>query len=116
LHRSRQSSKEADGSRCKKLTAADEFWHELVLNGVGGWSVAEAKERISHEEALRWSAYREKRGTLNLGLRLEAGFALIAWTINRALGGKAEMLEFMPHFDPPEASIEDVMSLLAGKR
>jgi hypothetical protein len=88
----------------------------MVLNGVGGWSVAEAKERISHEEALKWSAYREKRGTLNLGLRLEAGFALIAWTINRALGGKAEMQDFMPHFDPPEASIEDVMSLLAGKR
>jgi hypothetical protein len=89
----------------------------MVLNGVGGWSVAEAKERISHEEALKWSAYREKRGTLNLGLRLEAGFALIATTINRALGGKAEMQDFMPHFDQhQEASLEDVMSLLAGKR
>ena len=87
-----------------------------MLNGVGGRSVAEAKERLSHIEALKWQAYIEKRGTLDLGLRLEAGFAMLAWQINRALGGKAEMNDFMPHFDEPEASLSDVMNMLTGKR
>ena len=87
-----------------------------MLNGVGGRSVAEAKERLSHIESLKWMAYIEKRGSLNLGLRVEAGFALIAYTINRALGGKAEMQDFLPHFDEPEATLSDVMNMLTGKR
>ena len=87
-----------------------------MLNGVGGASVAEAKERISYAEALQWQAYVEKRGTINLGLRLEVGFALLAWTINRALGGKAEMSDFMPHFDEPDATLADVMTILTGAK
>lgn len=85
-----------------------------MQNGIGGRTVAEAKDRLSHAEALDWADYVERRGTLNLGLRLEAGFALIAWTINRALGGKAEMHDFMPHFDEPEADLSDVMKILSG--
>lgn len=87
-----------------------------MLNGVGGASVAEAKERLTYAEALQWQAYIEKRGTLNLGLRLEVGFALIAWCINQAMGGKAEMRDFMPHLDEPEATLTDVMSILTGAK
>lgn len=76
--------------------------------------MAEAKERLSQAEYLAWIEYRELRGSLNLGLRLEEGFALIATTINRALGGKATMHDFMPHFDEPEATLEDVMKMLTG--
>ena len=38
-----------------------------------------------------------KRGTLNVGLRIEAGFALLAWIVNRSLGGHARMEDYMPH-------------------
>jgi hypothetical protein len=88
----------------------------LVLNGVGGCSVEEAKERLSHEETLKWQAYMEKRGPLDLGLRMEMGFALIAWMINRALGGKAEIEDFTPHVERAQASLSDVMNILSGKQ
>lgn len=69
---------------------------------------------MTQAEFMDWVEYREKRGTLHMGLRLEAGFALIATSINRAMGGKAEMEDFMPHMGR-EASIEDVMGILSGK-
>jgi hypothetical protein len=87
-----------------------------VLAGVGGCTVAEAKERLTYEEALAWSAYMRKRGSLNVGMRLEHGFALLAAMINNALGGRAELRDFMPHAEPKQGTIEDVMTLLAGKK
>ena len=87
-----------------------------MLAGVGGCTVSEAKERITYEEALAWSAYMQKRGSLNVGMRLEYGFALLAAMINNALGGKATLRDFMPHAEPQQGSIEDVMSLLAGRK
>jgi hypothetical protein len=85
-----------------------------VLNGVGGRTVEEAKERMSYAEALQWRQYLERRGTTHLGMRLEAGFALLASSINRALGGKASIEDFMPHADPPD-SLAQVMNILSGK-
>lgn len=41
----------------KKLTPADEVWHELVLNGIGGCTIREAKERIDYDEYRAWVAY-----------------------------------------------------------
>lgn len=87
-----------------------------MLNGVGGRTVAEAKERMTYSEALLWSAYIRKRGTVHLGMRLENGVALLATQINRAIGGKAEMSDFMPHADPKVADLADVMKLVSGGR
>ena len=86
-----------------------------MLNGIGGRTVAEAKERMSYDEARAWEAYARKRGTLHVGMRLEYGFALIAMSINRALGGKATLHDFMPHVEQEPAGIADVMNLLSGK-
>lgn len=85
-----------------------------MLNGVGGRTVEEAKERMTYAEALQWQDYLTSRGTVHVGMRLEAGFALIAMSINHALGGKATIEQFMPHFDEPQASLEDVMQMLTG--
>lgn len=85
-----------------------------MLNGVGGATVARAKESISQAEFLDWIEYRERRGSLNLGMRLEAGFSLLAVSINRGLGGHAKIEDFMPHMDDPEATIGDVMKMLTG--
>jgi hypothetical protein len=86
-----------------------------VLNGVGGRTIEEAKERLSYVEAQQWAAYMQRRGSLNVGTRLEWGFALIAAAINNGLGGNATQRQFMPHADEAEGSLGDVMKLLSGK-
>ena len=85
---------------------------ELVLNGVGGRTVEEAKECMSYAEALMWQEFLEKRGTVHIGMRLEACTALIATMMNRRWGGKATMETFMPHLEEKESSLEDVMKEL----
>ena len=57
-----------------------------------------------------------KRGSMHLGMRLDRGFALLAWIINHALGGKATMDEYMPYADPKIATIQDVMDILSTGR
>lgn len=93
------------------------MWHELVLHGIGGCTIAEAKERLTYEEALSWFAFINKRGSLNDGMRLEGGFALIAMMISRAMGGKAEMADFMPHVEKDDPlSIDSVFKKLTGAK
>ncbi|MDD0974980.1 phage tail assembly protein T [Pseudomonas fontis] len=86
------------------------MWHELVLNGVGGTSIAEAKATLSYAEVLAWVAYRDKHGSLNPVRRQELAAAIIALQVNRGAGGKAELIDFMPHAEQPGASLEQAMS------
>lgn len=93
-----------------------------MLNGIGGRTIAEAKQRLTYHEALDWFAFIRKRGTLNVGMRLEALFAqqsvLIcsAAGIKKQGGGQFSMTDFMPHADEPdELSIEDAMKALGVK-
>lgn len=86
-----------------------------MLNGIGGATIEEAKQRISYVEFLSWIAYKNKRGSLNIGNRLESGFALIASILSKAHGGTSEMKDFMPHADEKVADVSDVMNLLSGK-
>ena len=65
----------------KKLTAADEVWCELVLAGVGGKTIEEAKQRLSYDEFQLWVEYRKRHGPLWHGPRLEHGAALVAHTV-----------------------------------
>lgn len=89
-----------------------------MLNGVGGRTIEEAKERMSHVEAMQWSAYLQRRGSLHIGRRLEWGFALLAQRIDNALGGHATQADFMPHEQADQApqSIGDVMKILSGRK
>ena len=73
------------------------MWHELVLHGVGGCTILEAKERLTYAEAMDWYAYIRRRGSLNLGNRLEHGFAMLATVLSRIHGGEVEMEAFMPY-------------------
>lgn len=75
-----------------------------MLNGIGGSTVAEAKERITYAEFVDWMTYRKMRGSLFNGNRLESGFALLAWMVNKACGGSAEQKDFMPHADTADNS------------
>lgn len=87
-----------------------------MLAGIGGQTVAEAKERVQYAEFMDWMTYIRMRGSLNIGNRLESGFALIAFMINRAAGGTADQRDFMPHADAPVASLSDVMGILSGRQ
>ncbi len=80
-----------------------------MLNGVGGSTIAEAKANISYAEVLAWVAYRDKYGSLNLGRRLEFCGAIVAHQVNRMNGGKAELVDFMPHVSRAEVSLDQAM-------
>lgn len=56
-----------------------------------------------------WMEFARMRGTLHTGMRLERGFALLAWMVNQAAGGKAEFKDFAPHFDEAEVSLGEAM-------
>jgi hypothetical protein len=78
--------------------------------------VAEAKERMQHAEFMDWVTYRRMRGSFHAGSRLESGFALIASLISRACGGSATQSDFMPHAEPRDATVADVVGILSGKQ
>ena len=88
------------------------------MNGIGGRTIEEARERMSHAEAVDWMAYMKKRGLLNIGVRLELGFALLASLIVKAMGGRASVRDFtyQGEDDEEEATIDDVMSILTGAK
>lgn len=85
-----------------------------MLAGVGGNTIAQAKANLTYDEALKWFDYLRQKGTVNLGTRLEWGFALIATVINNAHGGKAKMRDFMPFTrqEDEEASIDAAFLML----
>ena len=90
------------GERGKELTASDVFWCELVLNGIGGRTIEEAKRNMSYSEAQVWMAYREQTGVLNVGQRVEVSSAAVAqqvnWSIPREKGSTYPPLEaFLPN-------------------
>lgn len=82
--------------------------------GIGGRTIAEAQQRISYPEFVKWAQYRAKRGSLNLGMRMERGSALLATlyaNANRKEGSPAYNLhDFAPHHDQPELSLDDLKS------
>jgi hypothetical protein len=90
-----------------------------VLNGIGGRTIAEAKERLTHEEYVSWCAYVMKRGPLNLGLRLEMGFAMLAHVTNGSMGGKSKLEDFLPNREEPEqektASLSEVFAMIKSR-
>ncbi|WP_122559706.1 phage tail assembly protein T [Pseudomonas viridiflava] len=83
--------------------------HELVLNGIGGSTIAEAKANITYSEVLAWSGYRDKHGSLNPMRRFEFSSALIALQVNRANGGEADLYDFMPNVERPAITLEQAM-------
>jgi len=60
--------------------------------------------------------YAKQKGSLNLGLRIEDGFALLATILNNLHGGKAKFDDFLPDREPkPEpkpATPQDLLALL----
>ncbi|PIF22177.1 MULTISPECIES: phage tail assembly protein T [Pantoea] len=81
-----------------------------MLNGIGGKTIAEAKERLSIIEYKKWTLYRNKYGSLNPGLRTEWASGVISSVIantNRDPKHPAfTPTDFTQHFDEPEPEQE----------
>ena len=88
-----------------------------MLHGIGGRTIAEAKERLTYDEFVSWAAYIRKRGTLHFGMRLEIGFGQVLAAISRAAGGQGDPLDFMPHLkaEPLEDTPENLAKLMRGE-
>lgn len=80
--------------------------------GIGGKTIEEAQRNLSYEEYLRWVSFRSKRGSLNVGLRIEHSSAMVAHMIaNRYRPKDAapfSIYDFAPHVDEPELTIDDM--------
>lgn len=83
-----------------------------MLSGVGGRTIAEAQENIGYPEFIRWAKYRAKRGSFNLGLRIERGSALLAtlYANSKSKNGGYQLHDFAPHHDQPVLTLEDLQS------
>lgn len=73
---------------------------------------------MSYAEAMGWADYLRKRGSLNTGVRVELGFAMLATLVARALGNRVELADFLVSGREyeDEARIEDVMAILTGAK
>jgi hypothetical protein len=85
-------------------------WHELVAQGIGGRSVAEAKRRISHREFISWLKYRKKHGTFDMGYRIDRAAAIICSALAH---GKVAPEKFMPRYEEDEVK-ESFNTVFAG--
>jgi len=84
------------------------------LCGIGGKTIAEAKENISYSELMQWIGYRQKRGSLHIGMRVEQSSAMIASLYANAHSKKGvtwKINDFMPHADQEPIELEDALKL-----
>lgn len=82
-----------------------------MLNGIGGRTVAEAKERMSSVEFDAWCQYIRRNGPLDLGQRIESAAALISFVTNQSAGGKLDYETFLPVREiDEEAALEQAMA------
>jgi hypothetical protein len=75
---------------------------ELALAGIGGNTIHQVKSNLTMLEINQWAEYRRRRGSLNIGRRVEQAAAnIIAMNINKGLKreGWVDPLEFMPNED-----------------
>lgn len=82
------------------------MWHELVLHGIGGRTIAEAKARLSDHELRAWITYRRLRGSLNPVRATEHAAAVVAFSINRSNGGNVPFEDFLVQRTPVDDAAE----------
>lgn len=83
-----------------------------MLCGIGGKTIAEAKENLPYPEFLQWCEYRNKRGSLHVGMRVEQAIALLASMYANAHSKKGVTFspkDFMIHVDETPIDIEDAL-------
>lgn len=73
---------------------------------------------MTHDESLIWAAYINKRGSLNLGRRIDRGFAMLTAHLMAVNGHEADIEDFLPKServqDERVAKPEDVLHLFTA--
>ena len=85
-----------------------------MLNGIGGRTIEEAKERLTYAEVQTWMRYRQMRGSLFFGNRIESSVGVVSHIVHRAAGGKSELEDFLPHADKKQPDIRDFFKAIGG--
>lgn len=82
--------------------------YELALSGIGGNTIHQVKSNLTMLEINQWAEYRHRRGSLNVGRRVEQAVAnMMAIYINgQRTDDYIEPLELMPHEDDIEVGFE----------
>ena len=82
--------------------------YEIALNGIGGNTIHQVKSNLTMLEINQWAEYRYRRGSLNVGRRVEQAVAnMMAIYINgQRTDDYIEPLELMPHEDDIEVGFE----------
>lgn len=81
--------------------------------GIGGNTIAQVKANLTELEVMQWAEYRQRRGSLNIGRRVEqANGNLMAFYHNGKVEAhnRVDPLELMPHEDDIEISFEEQMA------
>ncbi|MFL1404179.1 hypothetical protein ACJO2E_02395 [Marinobacter sp. M1N3S26] len=85
------------------------------MNGIGGRTITEAKQRMPYVEFLAWAAYRKRRGSLNPNQHIERAGALVATILSNVNRKKDtqpfSFYDFAPHHDEPPISLERAMEV-----
>lgn len=83
---------------------------ELALAGIGGNTIHQVKNNLTMPEIQQWAEYRRRRGSLNIGRRVEQAAANImsfGYNMKVKIEDWIEPLELMPHEDDVIESFED---------
>lgn len=91
----------------------------MALAGIGGNSIDEVKNNLTAYEVAQWREYRHRRGSLNIGRRIEQVMGgLLAFYLNIGVKDENAMIEpltLMPHEDDVEISFEEQMLMELAK-
>ena len=81
------------------------------MHGIGGRTISEAKRQLSYAEFGIWVKYRQLRGSLNLGMRVERGSALLAtlYANSKSKNGGYKIYDFMAHEEESVPTLEEAM-------
>ena len=82
------------------------------MAGIGGNTIDTVKANLTAYELSQWREYRLRRGSLNVGRRIEQSTAhLMAWYHKGKVQRKhwVDAIELMPHEDDVEVSFEEMV-------
>lgn len=81
------------------------------MHGIGGNTIEEAKRKLTIAEFRSWVSYINKRGSLNTGMRVEYGAALMltGYANANSKNGGYKVWDFMTHAHEPAITLDDAM-------
>lgn len=81
------------------------------MHGIGGHTIAEAQRRLTYGEFATWMKYRQRHGSLNVGMRIERATAMLAalYANSKSKHGGYTIYDFMAHAQEPVLTLEAAM-------